>query len=167
MGDNLLAGERDCSTTGSFTDHDIEDGSTLIQQAYYRLADGDRTEFEPTTCFDSLESAFVWASLGAVRESGVTECVEAAIDDARAHTAEEFDDRPDADRRTDVVPSVLPSPRGVSLRLPWLIERPRATGLAAGRVQSPDVAPKTQREVVPGTADSPARIVVDQNTGGE
>jgi len=106
MGDNLPADEHDCTTTGSFTDHDIEDGSTLIQQAYYRLADGDRTEFEPTTAFfDSLESAFIWAYLGAVRERGVPEHVEAAINDARAHTAEEFENRPDADLRTDVVPA--------------------------------------------------------------
>jgi hypothetical protein len=96
----------DCTTTGSFADHDIEDGSTLIQRAYYRLAGGDRTEFEPTASFfDALESAFIWAYLGTTRESEIPEHVEAAIDDARAHTAAEFEDRPDADLRTDVIPA--------------------------------------------------------------
>jgi hypothetical protein len=96
----------ECTTTESFTDHDIEDGSTLIQRSYYRLAEADRTEFEPTEpFFDALESAFLWAYLGTVRESGVPDHVEAAIDDARAHTVAEFADRPDADLRTDVIPA--------------------------------------------------------------
>ncbi|ERH10412.1 MAG: hypothetical protein J07HX64_02186 [halophilic archaeon J07HX64] len=95
----------ECTTTGSFTDHDIEDGSTLIQRSYYRLADGDRTEFEPTgSFFDALESAFIWAYLGTVRENSVPEHVEAAIDDARALTAEEFEDQ-EADLRTEVLPA--------------------------------------------------------------
>jgi hypothetical protein len=96
----------ECTTTGSFADHDIEDGSTLIQRTYYRLSDADRTEFEPTASFfDALESAFIWAYLGTVRESEVPDHVEAAIDDARAHTAAAFADRPDADLRTDVIPA--------------------------------------------------------------
>lgn len=96
----------ECTTTESFADHDIEDGSTLIQRSYYRLAGADRTEFEPTEpFFDALESAFIWAYLGTVRESGVPDHVEAAINDARAHTVAEFADRPDADLRTDVIPA--------------------------------------------------------------
>jgi len=99
-------GPGECTTTRSFADHDIQDGSTLIQRSYYRLAEADRTEFEPTeSCFDALESAFIWAYLGTVRESEVPDHVEAAIDDARAHTAAEFGDRPDADLRTDVLPA--------------------------------------------------------------
>jgi hypothetical protein len=90
----------------SFDDHDIEDGSALIQQTYYRLASADRTEFEPTASFfDALESAFIWAYLGSVDGNGVPDHVEAAIDDARAHTAKEFADRPDADLRTAVIPT--------------------------------------------------------------
>jgi len=99
-------GSEECTTTESFTDHDIEDGSTLIQRTYYRLADAGRDEFEPTELFfDALESAFIWAYLGTVRESDIPEHVEAAIDDARALTAEEFGDQPDADLRTEVLPA--------------------------------------------------------------
>jgi hypothetical protein len=98
-------GPGECTTTGSFADHDIEDGSTLIQRSYYRLSDAGRAEFEPTASFfDALEAAFIWAYLGTVRESGVPEHVEAAIDDARALTAEEFTDR-EADLRTEVLPA--------------------------------------------------------------
>ncbi len=98
-------GPGECTTTGSFADHDIEDGSTLIQRSYYRLSDAGRAEFEPTASFfDALESAFIWAYLGTVRENGVPEHVEAAIDDARALTAEEFTDR-EADLRTEVLPA--------------------------------------------------------------
>lgn len=98
-------GSEECTTTESFADHDIEDGSTLIQRSYYRLSDTSRGEFEPTASFfDALESAFIWAYLGTVRENGVPEHVEAAIDDARALTAEEFTDR-EADLRTEVLPA--------------------------------------------------------------
>ncbi len=98
-------GSEECTTTESFADHDIEDGSTLIQRSYYRLSDAGRAEFEPTASFfDALESAFIWAYLGTVRENGVPEHVEAAIDDARALTAEEFTDR-EADLRTEVLPA--------------------------------------------------------------
>jgi len=96
----------DCTTTESFDDHDIEDGSALIQRTYYRLASAERTEFEPTASFfDALESAFVWTYLGTVEENGMPDHVEAAIDDARALTAEEFAERPDADLRTEVIPT--------------------------------------------------------------
>lgn len=95
-----------CTTTGSFEDHDIEDGAELIEQTYYRLADADRTSFEPTSSFfDALESAFIWAYLGSVDERGIPEHVQAAIDDAKIFTAEDFADRSDADLRTDVIPT--------------------------------------------------------------
>lgn len=98
--------EADCTTTGSFGDHGVDDGSTLVHRTYYRLVDGGRTEFAPTEAFyDSLESAFLWTYLGAVGETVVPDDVEAAIDDARTFTAEEFADRPDADLRTEVVPT--------------------------------------------------------------
>jgi len=96
----------ECTTTGSFADHDIEDGSTLIARTYYRLAAGDWREFEPTPAFyDALESAFIWAYLGSTDERGVPDHVSAAVTDARAFTAEAFAERPDADLRTVVLPS--------------------------------------------------------------
>ncbi|MEF8813049.1 MAG: hypothetical protein V5A55_04440 [Halovenus sp.] len=101
---NVLTSDDECTTTESFTDHDITDGSQLVQRTYYRLAAAEITEYEPTeSFFDALESAFIWAYLGTVEENGIPEHVEAAIDDARALTAEEFEDRPDADLRTEVV----------------------------------------------------------------
>ncbi|WP_018256113.1 hypothetical protein [Halomicrobium katesii] len=96
----------ECTTTGSFGNHGIDDGAALIHSTYYRLISGGRETFEPTAAFyDSLESAFLWAYLGSVDEAGVPDHVEAAIDDARAVTADEFADRPDADLRTEVVPT--------------------------------------------------------------
>jgi len=97
---------RECTTTESFGDHGIDDGVELVHSTYYRLMSGGRETFEPTTAFyDSLESAFIWAYLGSVDEAGVPDHVEAAIDDARAFTANEFAERPDADLRTAVVPT--------------------------------------------------------------
>jgi len=96
----------DCTTTGSFGDHGIKDGSTLVHRTYYRLVDGGRTTFEPTASFyDALESAFLWTYLGSATATDVPVHVEAAVDDARTFTAEEFADRPDADLRTEVVPT--------------------------------------------------------------
>jgi len=93
----------ECTTTESFVDHDIEDGSALVQRTYYRLAAAG-VEFVPEeSFFDALESAFIWAYLETVEDNGVPDHVEAAIDDAKAVTAAEFADRPDADLRTDVV----------------------------------------------------------------
>lgn len=95
----------DCSTTASFSDHDIEDGSDLITDTYYRLQDAGVETFEPSDAyFDALESAFVWAYLGVGEEPGVPHHVEYAIADARAVVEAEFADRPDADLRRDVVP---------------------------------------------------------------
>jgi hypothetical protein len=95
-----------CTTTGSFADHDIEDGSTLIDRTYYRLASADGVEYEPSASFFlALESAFRWAYLGTTDGTDVPAHVEAAIDDARAFTAEDFADRPNADLRTEVVPT--------------------------------------------------------------
>jgi hypothetical protein len=99
-------GAEDCTTTESFADHDIDDGSALVQRTYYRLADADAVEFEPTPqFFDALESAFMWAYLGSNTENGIPGHVEAAIDDARVFTAEDFVDRPNADLRTEVIPT--------------------------------------------------------------
>ena len=99
--------EGECTTTESFADHDIDDGSALIERTYHRLTDGDRTAFEPTVSFyDALESAFMWAYLGTVEEAGIPPHVEAAIDDARAFTEEDFADDPEADLRTDVIPTL-------------------------------------------------------------
>lgn len=96
----------DCTTTKSFADHDLLDGSELIRRTYYRLATAEDVEFAPTDrFFDALESAFVWAYLDSVDEHGVPDHVGAAVDDALAFTAEEYADRPDADLRTDVLPT--------------------------------------------------------------
>lgn len=96
----------ECTTTKSFSDHGIEDGSRLVRETYYRLHEAGYSEFEPTEAFlDRLESAFVWAYLGSADEPGIAAPVEAAIDDARALTREEFVGRPDADLRTAVVPA--------------------------------------------------------------
>jgi hypothetical protein len=96
----------DCTTTGSFGDHDIEDGSSLVQRTYYRLAEADGLEYEPTEAFfEELETAFIWAYLGSVDGAGIPDHVQTAIDDARVFTAEDFADRPDADLRTEVVPT--------------------------------------------------------------
>lgn len=94
----------DCSTTGSFNDHGIEDGSDLVSATHYRLRDAGIDSFEATASFfDALESAFRWAYLGAVDEPGVPPHVDYAIADARAFVEAEFDDREDADLRQDVV----------------------------------------------------------------
>jgi hypothetical protein len=94
-----------CTTSESFADHGIDDGSVLIQRAYYRLSEADR-EFAPTEpFFESVESAFIWAYLGTTDDRGVPSHVEAALDDARILTRESFTDRPDADVRTEVLPA--------------------------------------------------------------
>ena len=96
----------DCTTTGSFSDHGIWDGVDLVTRTYYRLHDAGYSDFSPgKTFFDRLESAFIWAYLGSVDEPGVPTHVESAIDDARALTQQEFDDCPDADLRTEVIPA--------------------------------------------------------------
>lgn len=106
---NRTADERqpdDCTTTGSFADHGIEDGANLITRTYYRLQGAGRHDFTPTeTFFDRLESAFIWAYLGSVDERGIPAHVQNAIDDARSLTHEEFENRPDADLRTEVIPA--------------------------------------------------------------
>jgi len=104
--DTTNDGAEDCTTTESFADHDIEDGSALIERTYYRLSETDVSEFEASVSFfDALESAFIWAYLGSVEESGVPTHVEAAIDDARAFTREAFDEESNPDLRTEVVPT--------------------------------------------------------------
>lgn len=101
---DALASDDECTTTESFADHDITDGSLLVQRTYYRLATAGMTEYEPTgSFFDALEAAFIWAYLGTAEDNGMPDHVEAAVDDARALTAEEFGDQPRADLRTEVV----------------------------------------------------------------
>jgi len=103
--DNPTGPPEGCTTTASFDDHGIEDGSDLIQDAHYRLADVD-VAFEPTESFFArIETAFVWAYLGTSGDRGVPGHVEAALDDARVLTHGEFADRPDADLRTEVLPA--------------------------------------------------------------
>jgi len=98
------SGDR-CTTTTSFSDHAIDDGSVLIQRTYYRLAAAETT-FEPADeFFHRLESAFVWAYLGSNDERGVPGHVAAALDDALAVTREQFAERPEADLRTAVLPA--------------------------------------------------------------
>lgn len=96
----------DCSSTDSFSDHGIADGVDLITETYYRLQEVDQPDSTGSErFFDRLETAFIWAYLGSVEESGVPTHVELAIDDARVLTEEAFADRPDADLRTEVIPA--------------------------------------------------------------
>lgn len=96
----------DCTTTESFNDHGIDDGSGLIRRTYYRLvADGD-DEFEPTERFlDRLADAFTRAYLTATDSYELPAHVAAAIDDARVWTGTEFADEPNADLRRTVIPA--------------------------------------------------------------
>ena len=96
----------DCTTTASFDDHGIDDGSELIRRTYYRLvADGDDT-FEPTDRFlDRLADAFTRAYLTVTEAYELPLHVAAAVDDARAWVAVEFSDAPDADLRGTVIPA--------------------------------------------------------------
>jgi hypothetical protein len=95
-----------CTTTGSFRDHGVRDGSDLVTETYYRLRDAGIDGFSPTEpFFDRLESAFIWAYLGSVDEPGVPDHVELAIEDARTRTRESLADRPNADLRTEAVPA--------------------------------------------------------------
>lgn len=96
----------DCTITGSFADHGLRDGTDLITRTYYRLAGDTRPQFEPASAFfECLESAFRWTYLASIDEPEVPEHVEAAIDDARVLTYEEFYESPSTDLRLDVIPS--------------------------------------------------------------
>lgn len=104
-GDAEEAGD-DCTTTGSFDDHGIDDGVELIRRTQYRLIAADAGTFEPTDRFlDRLADAFARAYLTVTDTYEVPPHVAAAIDDARVWTGIEFADRPDADLRTDVIPA--------------------------------------------------------------
>jgi hypothetical protein len=99
-------GDEECTTTESFADHGLDDGSVLISRTYNRIAADGEPTFEPTPeFFDTLETAFIWAYIGTIDEPGVPPHVEAAIEDAREFTRQEFEDDPDADLRTDVIPT--------------------------------------------------------------
>ena len=73
-----------CTTTESFDDHGIDDGSALIRRMHYRLvADGWDT-FEPTKRFlDRLADAFARAYLTVTDAYELPPHVAAAVDDAR------------------------------------------------------------------------------------
>lgn len=104
--DRMTDERQDCTTTKSFADHDVDDGSILIQRTYYRLANDGSPTFDPTeSFFHGLESAFLWAYMATVEGNDVPNHVQAAVDDARVRTTEEFADRPDAAVRTEVVPA--------------------------------------------------------------
>jgi hypothetical protein len=98
--------DEECTTTESFADHGLDDGSVLITRTYNRIAADGAPPFEPTTAFfDTLSAAFIWAYIATVDEPGVPPHVEAAIEDARAFTRQAFAEDPDADLRTDVIPT--------------------------------------------------------------
>jgi len=103
---NADDGSADCTTTASFDDHGIDDGSDLIRRTYYRLvADGDDA-FEPTERFlDRLADAFIRAYLTATDAYELPPHVAAAIDDARVWVGVEFAAAPDADLRGTVIPA--------------------------------------------------------------
>jgi hypothetical protein len=90
----------DCTTTESFDDHGIDDGSELIRRTHYRLvAEGDDA-FEPTErFFDRLADAFTRTYLTATDAYELPPHVAAAVGDARAWVSVEFAGDPDADLR--------------------------------------------------------------------
>jgi hypothetical protein len=99
-------GDRDCGTTDSFDDHGVADGSDLVTRTYYRLDGMDDPTFRPTPgFFDRIEEAFTWAYLRSTDETGLPPHVAAALADAKSLTAAEFEERPEADLRTDVLPA--------------------------------------------------------------
>jgi hypothetical protein len=66
--DSGYGGSGDCTTTTSFADHGLADGSALIRETYLRLRESGTT-YEPTAAFfRRLESAFIWAYLGTTGE---------------------------------------------------------------------------------------------------
>lgn len=97
----------DCTTTTSFSDHGVDDGADLMTATYYRLLDAGYREFQPgAEFFEAIETAFVRTYLDRVDDAGVLpDHVAAAILDARDLTREEFEDRSDADLRTEVLPA--------------------------------------------------------------
>jgi len=100
------SGTGDCTTTGSFSDHGIDDAVDLVTRTYYRLETAERGGFSPDDAFfDRRESAFVWAYLRSVDDAGIPPHVALSIDDERAITREAFADRPDADLQTEVLPA--------------------------------------------------------------
>jgi hypothetical protein len=97
----------DCSTTKSFDDHGLGDGSRLIRRTCYRLLDGGTTAFEPSDRFDDrLESAFIRTDIGATDDWELPPLVEAPVDGGLARTKDAFGDRPNGDLRTEVVPAI-------------------------------------------------------------
>jgi len=96
----------DCTTTASFDDHGIDDGSELIRRTHYRLVADGWDAFEPTERFlDRLADAFKRAYLTAADAYEPPPHVAAAVDDARVWVGVEFADEPDADLRREVIPA--------------------------------------------------------------
>ena len=102
-----------CTTTGSFTDHGIDDGTELLRRTYYRLAGEQSAGFDPNeTFFEDLKDAFVWAYLESTNGTDVPDHVLAATDDALAAVREQFSGDHGADLRTDVIPAFYRSLAG-------------------------------------------------------
>ena len=96
----------DCTTTASFDDHGIDDGSELIRRTYYRLVSDGWDTFEPTERFlDRLADAFTRSYLTATDAYELPSHVAAAVDDARVWVGVEFAEEPDADLRGEVIPA--------------------------------------------------------------
>lgn len=96
----------DCTTTGSFNDHGIDDGSDLIRRTHYRLVADDWDTFEPTEQFlDRLADAFTRAYLTTTDAYELPPRVAAAVDDVRAWVEAEFTDEPETDLRGEVIPA--------------------------------------------------------------
>jgi len=110
MGDHDTVGPTDpgeaCSTTESFADHGIEDGTALLEGTHRRLSAPGVPAFDGSVAaYDRLESAFLWAYLATTGQTAVPADVLAALDDARAATAAALADTADPDLRTEVVPT--------------------------------------------------------------
>lgn len=98
--------QSDCTTTNSFDDHEIEDGIDLITRTYTRLIRRDLPPFRPTQeYFEWIEVAFLRTYLDLDPTGRIPNDVATAIDDAKEVTYGEFIDRPDADLRTEVLPT--------------------------------------------------------------
>ncbi|MFB6299014.1 MAG: hypothetical protein ABEH65_02000 [Halobacteriales archaeon] len=96
-----------CSTNArAFVDHDIEDGADLIARTYYDLAaTGDRT-VKPTPVYaDRIGNAFRKAFIQSTDVPLVPDPVDAAVDEASDLLVHRILDDPDADLRTEILPS--------------------------------------------------------------
>ena len=96
----------DCTTTGSFDDHGIDDGSALIRRTHCRLVAAAADTFGPSDRYlDRLADAFTRAYLTATDAYAPPPHVAAAVDDVRVWAGAEFADDPDADLLGTVIPA--------------------------------------------------------------